>query len=242
MDNLEGRLRIILSRKSPGEATKQQRGALQFYLQDQLNKAKIIANLKANLSGPNDQEGKPYDHRASGYLEKSIMPAADGDTVWTKRFVKVALTGDKYFGLGISLDTFRVQIEAASYAQKLNDGFTSTSGLTYNDIALWIYQKARRNPASEWYAAYKRKDGIKTYYYSGNEVTLSIADYIAKPITKKLQTQGYKGSRWMEFLQGPAGLKGALTRAYRRYLDDYPAYTWATMTYKLNKMLEKLEK
>ena len=69
-----------------------------------------------------------------------------------------------------------------------------------------------------------------------------MAEYIAKPITQKLQVNGYAGSGWMDFLQGPAGLKGALTRAYGRYLKDYPAYTWATMTYRIEQMLEKLEK
>jgi hypothetical protein len=241
MDNLEKRLRIILSRKTPDEARKQQRGALMFYVQDQLNKGKVITLLKRNLKGPQDKAGRPYDHRATGNLEKSITPSKDGRTVFTKRFLRVELTGDKYFGLGISLDTFRVQIEMASYAQKLNDGFRG-GDITQDDIAKWIYQKARRNPDSKWYAAFKRKDGYRTYDYYGNQVTSAIAEYIAKPVTKKLLTQGYAGSGWMEFLQGPAGLKGALTRAYGKYLNDYPAYTWATMTNKLNKMLEKLEK
>lgn len=151
------------------------------------------------------------------------------------------MTGDKYLGLGISLDEFSAKIDAASYAQKLNDGFIDGS-VKESDIANWIYAKARRNPGSKWQASYARKDGFKTFDYYGNEVTFAVAEYIAKPITKKLRTVGYAGSGWMEFLQGPAGLKGALQRAYRRYLNDYPVYTWATMTYRLNQMLEKLEK
>ncbi len=241
MDNLETRLRIILSRKTPGEATKQQRGALQFYLQDQLNKGKVITLLKRNLSGPQDREGRPYDHRATGNLEKSIMPATDGNQIWTKRFLRVRLTGDRYLGLGISLDEFSAKIEAASYAQELSDGFSS-SGVTQDQIANWIYAKARRNPGSRWQASYRRKEGYKTFDYYGDQVSYSVAKYIAKPITQKLQVNGYAGSGWMEFLQGPAGLKGALTRAYGRYLKDYPAYTWATMTYRIEQMLEKLEK
>jgi hypothetical protein len=240
--SIERRLqRIVLNRKSSGEATKQQRGALMFYVQDELNKGKVITMLKKNLSGPYNKEGNPYDHRATGFLEKSIMPAADGPRVFTKRFLTVALTGDRYLGLGISLDEFSAKIEAASYAQKLSDGFSS-SGVTQDEIARWVYAKARKNPNSRWTASYKRKDGYRSFDYYGNKVTASIAMYIAKPITKKLQVNGYAGSGWMEFLQGPAGLKGALTRAYGKYLNDYPAYTWATMTNKINKMLEKLEK
>jgi len=241
MDNLEKRLRIILSEKTPLKATYQQRGALQFYLQDQLNKGKVISLLKRNLSGPQNKEGRPYDHRATGFLEKSIMPATDGNQIWTKRFLRVKLTGDRYLGLGISLDEFSAKIEAASYAQKLSDGFSS-SGVTQEEIANWIYAKARRNPSSRWQASYRRKDGYKTFDYYGDQVSYSVAKYIAKPITQKLQVNGYAGSGWMEFLQGPAGLKGALTRAYGRYLKDYPAYTWATMTYRIEQMLEKLEK
>jgi hypothetical protein len=219
---IERRLqRIVLNRKSSGEATKQQRGALMFYVQDELNKGKVITLLKRNLSGPQDKEGRPYDHRATGFLEKSINPTKDGPRVFNKRFLRVSLIGDRYLGLGINLDEFSVNIEAASYAQELS---------------------ARRNPNSRWQASYKRKDGYETFNYYGDKVTQSIAMYIAKPITDKLQVNGYAGSGWMEFLQGPAGLKGALTRAYGKYLNDYPAYTWATMTNKINKMLEKLEK
>ena len=241
MSDLDSRLRIILSRKTPGEATKQQRGALQFYLQDQLNKGKVITLLKRNLSGPQDKAGNPYDHRATGNLERSIMPSKDGNQIWTKRFLRVRLTGDKYLGLGISLDEFSAKIEAASYAQELNDGFVA-GDVTEADIAKWIYNKARRNPSSRWTAAYARKDGFETFDYYGDKVTMAVAEYIAKPITKKLQTVGYAGSGWLEFLQGPAGLKGALDRAYGRYLKDYPAYTWATMTYRIEQMLERLEK
>lgn len=241
MSDLESRLRIVLSEKSPQKATYQQRGALQFYLQDQLNKGKVITLLKRNLSGPQDKEGRPYDHRATGNLEKSIMPSNDGNQVWTKRFLTVRLTGDRYLGLGISLDNFSAQIEAASYAQKLNDGFVDGS-VQVEDIAQWIYNKARRNPGSRWRAAYKRKDGFQTYDYYGDQVTMSVARYIAQPITNKLRIVGYAGSGWMEFLQGPAGLRGALERAYARYLKDYPAYTWATMTYRIEQMLERLEK
>ncbi len=241
MDNLEKRLRIILSEKTPLKATLQQRGALQFYLQDQLNKGKVISLLKRNLSGPQNKEGNPYDHRATGNLEKSIMPSTDGNQVWTKRFLTVRLTGDRYLGLGISLDEFSAKIEAASYAQELSDGFSS-SDVTQKKIANWIYAKARRNPLSRWRANYRRKDGYIPYDYYGDKVIYSVAKYIAKPITQKLQVNGYAGSGWMEFLQGPAGLKGALTRAYGRYLKDYPAYTWATMTYRIEQMLEKLEK
>lgn len=242
MSDLEKRLqRIVLNRKTPGEATKQQRGALQFYLQDQLNKGKVITLLKRNLSGPQDREGRPYDHRASGYLENSIKPKQDGNTVWNKNFVRVKLIGDKYLGLGISLEEFSARIEAASYAQKLSDGFIDGE-VQESDIAQWIYSKARRNPNSKWQASYARKDGFETIDYYGDKVTMAVANYIAKPVTQKLRTVGYKGSGWMDFLQGPAGLKGALQRAYLRYLNDYPAYTWATMTNKLNKMLERLEK
>ena len=241
MDNLERRLRIILSEKTPLKATYQQRGALQFYLQDQLNKGKVISLLKRNLSGPQNKEGRPYDHRATGNLEKSIMPATDGNQIWTKRFLRVKLTGDRYLGLGISLDEFSAKIEAASYAQELSDGFSS-SDVTQKKIANWIYAKARRNPISRWRANYRRKDGYIPYDYYGDKVSYSVAEYIAKPITQKLQVNGYAGSGWMDFLQGPAGLKGALTRAYGRYLKDYPAYTWATMTYRIEQMLEKLEK
>ena len=239
---IERRLqRIVLNKKSSGEATKQQRGALMFYVQDQLNKGKVITLLKRNLSGPQDKEGKPYDHRATGFLEKSITPTKDGPRVFNKRFLRVELTGDRYLGLGINLDEFSVNIETASYAQELSDGYSS-SDVTQDKVARWIQAKAGRNPNSRWQASYKRKDGYRTFDYYGDKVTQSIAMYIAKPITDKLNTNGYVGSGWMEFLQGPAGLKGALTRAYLKYLNDYPAYTWATMTNKINKMLEKLEK
>ena len=244
MQNLEGRLRIILSRKSRGEAKKQQEGALRFYLQNELSKGKVITLLKRNLEGPYNKEGNPYSHKATGYLERSIYPNVDSHTAWGKvngvNLIESRLVGDSYLGMGIGIERFSVMINMASYAEKLSDGFNSPAGLTYNDIAMWVYAKARRNPNSEWFASYKRKDGIKTYYYSGNEVTMAIANYIAKPITKKLKTVGYKGSGWLDFLQGPAGLRGALNRAYSKYLRDYPEYLWATMTWRIEENLEKL--
>lgn len=245
MDNLSGRLRIILSRKSPGEARKQQEGALRFYLQDELTKAKIIHRLKENLEGPYNKEGNPYSHKVSGYLEKSIYPSVDAPQAWKKvngkNVIESKLIGSPYLGLGIGIQEFSVMINMASYAEKLNDGFNSASGLRYEDITSWVYLKARKNPQSEWFTSYRRRDGgYQTYYYSGNQVTYKIAEYIAKPIAKKLRTVGYKGSGWMEFLQGPAGLRGALNRAYSKYLRDYPEYVWATMTWRIEENLEKL--
>lgn len=239
MSNLEGRLRIILSRKSRGEALKQQEGALRFYLQDELTKGKVISRLKSNLKGDYDKSGKPYNHRASGYLEKSIYPNVDNRQLWTKDLITSRLQGDSYLGLGVGIENFSVYFKAASYAEKLSDGFTS-GDVTESDIQRWIYAKARVNPQSEWFTSYKRSKGYKTYYYSGDQVSFSVAKYIAKPITKKLKTVGYKGSGWLNFLQGPAGFQGALQRAYMKYLRDYPDYTWATMTYRIESTLEKI--
>ncbi len=238
-DNLNGRLRVIVSRKSRGEALKQQEGALRFYLQDELTKGKVITLLKRNLSGPQDKEGNPYDHRASGYLENSIYPKTDDRNSWTDQLIKSRLKGDQYLGLGIGVNEFSVYFKAASYAEKLSDGFTA-SDLSISQITRWIQSKAKRNPMSQWYTAYPRSEGYATYYYSGNEVTYNVAKYIAKPIVKKLKTVGYKGSGWLNFLQGPAGFQGALKRAYLKYLRDYPEYVWATMTYRIEETLEKI--
>jgi hypothetical protein len=211
-------------------------------LQDELTKSKVISRLKANLEGPYNKEGNPYSHKVSGYLEKSIFPATDDPQGWVGNLITSRLVGDSYLGMGIGIEEFSVKINMASYAEKLNDGFNSAAGLRYEDITTWVYLKARKNPASEWFTSYKRRDGgYQTYYYSGNQVTYKIAEYIAKPIAKKLRTVGYKGSNWMEFLQGPAGLKGALERAYLKYLRDYPEYLWATMTWRIEENLQKLE-
>lgn len=239
MSNLEGRLRIILSQKSQIAALRQQEGALRFYLQDELTKGRVITLIKRNLKGDYDKEGNPYDHRATGYLESSIYPVTDNPQGWTGDLIKSRLVSDGYLGLAIDVEQFSVYFKAASYAEKLNDGFTAGT-LTADSIKNWIYSKARRNPTSKWYAAYPRKEGYETYRYYGDQVTTSVAKYIAKPIVRKLKTVGYKGSGWLEFLQGPAGFQGALKRAYMRYLKDYPSYTWATITYKIEETLEKI--
>ena len=239
MSNLEGRLRIILSQKSQYAALQQQEGALRFYLQDELTKGRVISLIKRNLKGDYDKEGKPYDHRASGYLENSIFPATDNPQGWTGDLIKSRLVGDGYLGLGIDVEEFSVYFKAASYAEKLSEGFTAGE-LSISSIKNWIYSKARRNPQSQWYTAYPRGDkGYATYYYSGDQVSHNVAKYIARPIVKKLKTVGYKGSGWLDFLQGPAGFQGALNRAYLKYLRDYPEYTWATITYKIEETLEK---
>lgn len=227
------------TQKTVKPSKNQQDGAMRFYIQDELYKARIIERLKTNLSGQAGSE--EYNHRVTGALERSILPNRDKrpargiarSSLWTKRNLKSDLKVNEYLGLGIGFNEVSVKVVMNEYGWKISEGFR---GAKYNEIVQWIMTKARRFPTSGWYIF----NGKKPYYYYGNEVTEKVAEVIARPITKRLNEEGYEGSRWTAVLEGKQGLNGALQRAFMRYLSDYDEWTVATVNNKLEKMLSKL--
>lgn len=229
-------LKTTLKSREPSRI--QQNGAMRFYIQDELFKARIIERLKLNLSGEagNDQ----YNHRVTGDLEKSIRPNQDkrpGRGVsslsqWGKQIIS-NLKVDSYLGLGVGINEVSARVLMNEYGWKLSEGF---KGADYGDIVQWIMAKARRYPTSGWYIW----NGKKPYYYYGEEVTDKVAKVIAHGITKRLNSEGYQGSRWTAVLNGKTGLDGALQRALGRFLMDYEEWTYIAVDKKLEKMLSRL--
>jgi|GEM_PF-4017757 len=217
--------------KNPRAAKQQQQGAIRFHLQRELKTSQIIKRLKMNLNG--ESGSGSYNHRVTGRLEKSITPNVDGDTIWSKNIIS-KIKVDSYLGLGIGIEQVSVKVDMALYGDELSQGFIKE--VEVEVLTKWVMRKARRYPTSGWYLF----NGKKPYYYYGNEVTHSVAKILAKMIRPRLSSVGYKGSRWLSVLKGKQGLNGALQRAFNRYLDDYPAYTYGTVIHKLNKMLSKL--
>lgn len=241
--------------KNPRAAKNQQQGAIRFYLQNEMNKLNIIQRLKNNLEGTG-LNGAPYNHRVTGKLEKSITPNKDGSSIWGKN-IQSRIKVDSYLGLGIGIDEVSVKISYAKYGDELDQGYDS-SNVTQARIAQWIMMKARKYPTSKWYAYYG--DG-KVYDYYGS-VPYRTAMYIARPIAKKLRNQGYQGTAWVSSIFGGTttevytdeygistaytslnkknSVAAAIQRAFMRYLDDYDAYTYGTVTLKMDKLLSKL--
>jgi hypothetical protein len=230
---------LKLSQKTVRPSKNQQDGSMRFYIQDELYKARIIKNLKLNLYG--QAGGEDYRHRATGDLEKSIRPAQDkkpargvgGDSLWTGKNLKVDLITDKYLGLAIGQNEVSVRVLMNEYGWKISEGF---KGANYSDIVQWIMVKARRFPTSGWYIW----NGTKPYYYYGEGVTQKVAEVIARPVTKRLDEEGYQGSRWTAVLNGKDGLDGALQRARTRFLMKYEEWAYIAVDMKLDKMLSKL--
>lgn len=241
--------------KNPRAAKNQQQGAIRFYLQNEMNKLKIIQRLKNNLEGTN-LDGQPYNHRVTGKLEKSITPNKDGTGIWSKN-IQSRIKVDSFLGLGIGIDEVSVKISYAKYGDELDQGFDS-SNVTQMQIAKWIMMKARKNPTSKWYAYYGNG---RVYDYYGS-VPYRVAKYIARPIAKKLRNQGYRGSDWASSIFGGTttevytdeygssfaytslnkknSVAAAIQRAFMKYLDDYPEYVYGTVTLKTDKLLSKL--
>ena len=211
----------------------QQGGAMRFYIQNELVKSKVIERLKLNLEGQTG-DGE-YRHKVTGNLEKSIKPKADIKELWGKNIVS-RIKVDGYLGLGIGIDEVSVRIDMAAYGDKLNDGFTEQ--VSTETIMGWIKAKARRYPTSGWYLY----SGGKIKYFYGEEVTDRVAKPIATSISKKISSQGYKGSKWQAVLKGREGLNAILQKAFARYLNKYDEWTEVVVKRKLNKMLDNLTK
>jgi hypothetical protein len=240
MTSVDRRVKIILSLKNQEAVKNQQEGALRFYIQDELTKARIITRLKENLSGYNPALAASkhpgdgiYDHRSSGYLEKSITPGVDKITAWGKNITS-RLKVDGYLGLGVGIENVSARIDMASYGDKLDKGHREKATLT--NMQLWVYSKARRRPNTAFYIF----NGKKPYFYSGDRVNLNVAEIVAKFILKRYNSVGYEGSGWLDVLQEERGLTDSVYRAYLRYLKDYPEYVYATSIVKINKMIERL--
>ena len=214
--------------KNPLAAKQQQQGALRFYIQQELDKAKIIQKLKANLEGrkPN---GQRYAHKATGNLERSINPKNDGQKVWGKNITS-KIKVDGYLGLGIGIEQVSIKIDMEKYGDVLDQG--GMINVDQSTIYRWVLAKANRYPSDTWFT--RGKD------ISGGEMTTSAAWNISYYITKKINSDGIKRSNWLDVLRGNNGLNGALQRAFVRYLNDYGDYTYAAVTNKLDKMLSKL--
>jgi hypothetical protein len=217
--------------KNPRAAKQQQQGAIRFHLQRELDTSQIIKRLKMSLSGESGDSS--YNHRVTGNLEKSITPNKDGQKIWGKNITS-KIKVDNYLGLGIGIEQVSVRIDMALYGDELDQGFIKD--VEVEVLTEWVMRKARRYPTSGWYLF----NGKKPYYYYGDEVTKSIATVIAKSIKPRLNSVGYKGSRWLSVLKGKQGLNGALQRAFNKYLGDYPDYVYGTVSHKLDKMLSKL--
>lgn len=240
MTSVDRRVKIILSMKNQSAVKNQQEGAIRFYIQDELKKSKIITRLKENLSGyspalaaskhPGDGI---YDHRSSGYLEKSITPGIDSITAWKKNITS-RIKVDDFLGLGIGIDNVSARIDMASYGDKLDQGHREKVSLT--DMQQWVYSKARRRPNVPFYIY----NGKRPYLYEGSEVTMNVAEVVAKFILKRYNSVGYEGSGWLDVLKEEGGLDDCIYRAYLRYLKDYPEYVYATSMVKINKMIERL--
>lgn len=221
--------------KNPRAAKQQQQGAIRFYLQQELDKLKIINKLKNNLKGM-AVDGDPYIHDVTGNLKNSIRPKKDGQKVWGKNIVSKIKT-DTYLGLGIGIDQVSVKIDMAEYGDVLDMGKKPSPQVTVGDIKQWIILKSQKYPTTEWYLWNERQG---TRWFSGSQMTPKIAASLAIPITKKVQRDGVRESGWLDMLKGKNGLNGALQRAFLRYLRDYDDYTYGTVINKLDKMLSKL--
>lgn len=241
--------------KNPDAAKNQQQGAIRWYLQNEMNKLMIIQRLKNNLEGTG-LNGQPYSHKVTGKLERSITPNKDGSTVWGKN-IRSRIKVDNLLGLGIGIDEVSVKISYEKYGDDLDQGFDSAN-VSQMQIAEWIMMKARKNPTSKWYAYYGNG---RIYDYYGS-VPYQVAKYIARPITKKLRNEGYKGSAWVSSIFGGTttevytddegtsfaytslnkknSVAAAIQRAFMKYLDDYPLYVYGTVTLKTDKLLSKL--
>ena len=215
--------------KNPRAAKNQQQGALRFYIQQELAKAKIIKRLKTNLKGT-AVDGNPYIHKVTGKLEKSIAPNKDGQKIWGKRIVS-KLKVDPYLGLGNGVEQVSVRVDMEEYGDVLDEG-----GMPYviqqTDIYRWVLAKANRYPSSQWF--WRGGD------ISGAQMTTSAAWNISYHITNKIKKIGVRETNWLSVLKGKNGLNGALQRAFNRYLRDYDDYAYATVVNKLDKMLMKL--
>jgi len=220
--------------KNPKAAKNQQQGAIRFYLQQELNKLKIINKLKNNLRG-RAVDGEPYIHDVTGNLKNSITPKKDGGPIWGKNIVSKIKT-DTYLGLGIGIDQVSVKIDMAKYGDVLDQGGRPQS-VSKDKIIDWIIRKSEKYPTTRWYL-YNERQGYRPFY--GSDMTPKIAKSIAIPITKKINSVGVRESGWLDVLKGKQGLDGALDRAFLRYLRDYDDYTYGTVINKLNKMLSKL--
>lgn len=215
--------------KNPLAAKQQQQGALRFYLQQELNNAKIISRLKSNLTGT-AFDGNPYIHKATGNLEKSIKPNKDGQKNWGKNITS-KIKVDAYLGLGIGIEQVSVRIDMAEYGDTLDQG-GKPAVVNQNDIYRWVLAKANRYPTSKWF--YRGGD------ISGAEMTTSAAWNISYHVTKKIKAVGVRETNWLSVLQGKNGLNGILQKAFNRYLNDYGDYTYGTVINKLDEMLRKL--
>lgn len=215
--------------KNPRAAKQQQQGALRFYIQQELAKAKIIKRLKTNLKGT-AVDGNPYIHKVTGKLEKSIAPNKDGQKIWGKRIVS-KLKVDPYLGLGNGVEQVSVRVDMEEYGDVLDEG-----GMPYviqqTDIYRWVLAKANRYPSSQWF--WRGGD------ISGAQMTTAAAWNISYHITNKIKKIGVRETNWLSVLKGKNGLNGALQRAFNRYLRDYDDYAYATVVNKLDKMLMKL--
>jgi len=220
--------------KNPRAAKQQQQGALRFYIQQELDRLKIINKLKNNLKGTS-VNGEPYIHDVTGNLKNSIKPNKDGQKVWGKNSTS-KIKVDAYLGLGIGIEQVSVKIDMAEYGDTLDRGGRPQS-VSRDDITEWIMKKSKKYPSTRWYL-YNKRQGVRPF--SGSEMTEKIARSIAKPIAKKIQTVGVRESGWLDVLKGKQGLNGALDRAFVRYLNDYDDYTYGTVINKLDKMLSKL--
>ena len=209
----------------------QQNGAMRFYIQNELVKARIIEKLKLNLEG---QAGDgEYRHRATGALEKSIKPSNDIKELWSKN-ITTKIKVDAYTGLGIGIEEVSARVDMLEYGDKISNGFRG--GANVEDLMLWIKAKARRYPTSGWYLY----TGGKPYYYYGEEVTDRVAKPIATAIADRINSEGYQGTKWQAVLRGKNGLNGSLQRAFQRYLMKYDEWTEVIVRKKLDKMLAKL--
>ena len=215
--------------KNPRAAKQQQQGALRFYIQQELAKAKIISRLKANLNGT-AVDGNPYIHKVTGKLEKSISPNKDGQKIWGKRVVS-KLKVDPYLGLGNGIEQVSVRVDMEEYGDVLDEGGMPLR-VDQTDIYRWVLAKANRYPTSQWFW---RGGNI-----SGGEMTTAAAWNISYHVTKKIKAVGVRETNWLSVLKGKNGLNGALQRAFNRYLRDYDDYAYATVINKLDKMLSKL--
>lgn len=220
--------------KNPRAAKQQQQGALRFYIQQELDRLKIINKLKNNLKGT-ALDGRPYAHEATGNLKNSIKPNKDGQKIWGKNITS-RLKVDEYLGLGIGIDQVSVKIDMAEYGDVIDRGGIPQS-VSKDEIKQWIIDKSRRFPTTQWYL-FNQRQGVR--YFSGSQVTDRIASALATPITKKIQRDGINASGWLDVLKGKQGLNGALDRAFLRYLNDYDAYAYAAVNLRLEKMLSKL--
>ena len=133
--------------KNPEAAKNQQQGAIRFYLQQELNKLKIINKLKNNLKGM-AVDGEPYIHDVTGNLKNSITPKRDGGPIWGGNIISKIKT-DTYLGLGIGIDQVSVKIDMAKYGDVLDMGRKPSPQVTIEDIKQWIILKSQKYPTTK---------------------------------------------------------------------------------------------